>query len=50
MRFIVYLVNGSGERVASVPASTDQEVLDAVCDILDGTLDMEYRIEIVRTA
>jgi hypothetical protein len=49
LHYIVYLVNGKGVRVGSVPAYSDPEVLTAVADLLEGTLDMEHTIEIVRT-
>lgn len=49
LHYIVYLVNGSGKRVGSVPAYSDDECIEATRDLLDGTLDMEHTIEIVRT-
>lgn len=49
LHYIIYLVNGSGRRMSSVPAYSDDEAREAVADLLDGTLDIDHRIEIVRT-
>jgi len=49
LRYIVYLVSASGRRMASFPAYSDEEATRVVGDILDGTLDIDHHIEIVRT-
>jgi len=49
LNYIVKLMRCSGSRDASVPCSSDAEVLEVVKDWLDGTLDVEHYIKIERT-
>jgi hypothetical protein len=49
LHYIVYLTNADGKRLGSFPAYTEEDVTSIVYDILDSTLDIDHRIEIVRT-
>ena len=48
--YVIYLANNeSGKRLESLRAESDQEAKDIVNSLIDGTLEIEHRIEIVRT-
>ena len=48
LTYIVRLLNRKGNQLESAPASCAEDVGAIVCALLDGTLDIEHRIEIER--
>jgi len=48
LKYIVRLDSCTGNRLASFPCNSDEDVLEVVRDLLEGTLDVDRHIKISR--